>query len=143
MEKIKQNVVVCKPLHTLCIKRKTFEEIIKNKLDIIFFYDYDESTKDLKKGDIVNLTLNSYDWDSEDGIPNLLIQIVSIGHFDYHNTIIVYTPDAAEGENVVSSSIGNTPVSLDVQVTVHTITGEKLDSTFEAIAKSLDNESKK
>ena len=126
MEKIKQNVVVCKPLHTLCIKRKTFEEIIKNKLDIIFFYDYDESTKDLKKGDIVNLTFNFYDWDSKDEMPNLLVQIVSIGHFDYHNTIIVYTP-----------------VSLDVQVTVHTITGEKLDSTFEAIAKSLDNESKK
>ena len=126
MEKIKQNVVACKPLHTLCIKRKTFEAIIKNKLDIIFFYDYDESTKDLKKGDIVNLTLNSYDWDGKDGIPNLLVQIVSIGHFDYHNTAIAFTP-----------------VRLDVQVTVHTITGEELDNKFEAIAKSLDSESKK
>lgn len=126
MEKIKQNVVVCKPLHTLCIKRKTFEAIIKNKLDIIFFYDYDESTKDFKKGDIVNLTLNSYDWDGKDEIPNLLVQIVSIGHFDYHNTAIAFTP-----------------VRLDVQVTVHTIIGEELDNKFEAIAKSLDNESKK
>lgn len=126
MEKIKQNVVVCKPLHTLCINRKMFEAIIKNKLDIIFFYDYDESTKDLKKGDIVNLTLNSYDWDSKDGIPNLLVQIVSIGHFDYHNTAIAFTP-----------------VRLDVQVTVHTIIGEELDDKFEAIAKSLDSESKK
>ena len=126
MEKIKQNVVVCKPLHTLCINRKMFEAIIKDKLDIIVFYDYDESTKDFKKGDVVNLTLNSYDWDSRDGIPNLLVQIVSIGHFDYHNTAIAFTP-----------------VSLDVQVIVHRITGEELDSTFEAIAKSLDNESKK
>ena len=126
MEKIKQNVVVCKPLHTLGINRKMFEAIIKNKLDIIVFYDYDESTKDLKKGDIVNLTLNSYDWDSKDGIPNLLVQIVSIGHFDYHNTAIAFTP-----------------VRLDVQVTVHTIIGEELDNKFEAIAKSLDSESKK
>ena len=126
MEKIKQNVVVCKPLHTLCINRKMFEAIIKNKLDIIVFYDYDESTKDLKKGDIVNLTLNSYDWDSKDGIPNLLVQIVSIGHFDYHNTAIAFTP-----------------VRLDVQVTVHTIIGEELDNTFAAISKSFDDESKK
>lgn len=126
MEKIKQNVVVCKPLHALCLNRKIFETIIKNKLDIVVFCDYDELTKDFKKGDVVNLTLNSYDWYSKDGIPNLLVQIVSIGHFDYHNTAIAFTP-----------------VSLDVQVTVHTITGEELDSTFKAIAKSLDSESKK
>ena len=122
MEKIKQNVVVCKPLHTLCINRKMFEAIIKDKLDIIVFYDYDESTKDFKKGDVVNLTLNSYDWDSKDRIPNLLVQIVSIGHFDYHNTAIAFTP-----------------VSLDVQVIVHRITGEELDSTFEAIADKIFN----
>ena len=122
MEKIKQNVVVCKPLHTLCINRKIFEAIIKNKLDIIVFYDYDEATKDLKKGDVVNLTLNYYDWDSKDKMPNLLVQIVSIGHFDYHDTAIAFTP-----------------VSLDVQVTVHTITDEELDSTFEAIADKIFN----
>lgn len=121
MEKIKQNVVVCKPLHTLRIDRKLFEEIIKNELDIIVFHDYDESTKDFKKGDIVNLTLNSYEWNCDDEVPNLSIQIVSIGHFDYHNTAIAFTP-----------------VSLDVQVTVRTIEGEELDSTFEAIAKSLN-----
>ena len=126
MEKIKQNVVVCKPLHTLCINRKIFEAIIKNKLDIIVFYDYDESTKELKKGDIVNLTLNYYDWDSKDKMPNLLVQIVSIGHFEYHSVAIAFTP-----------------VRLDVQVTVHTIIGEELDNKFEAIAKSLDSESKK
>lgn len=121
MEKIKQNVVVCKPLHTLCIDRKTFEEIIKNKLDIVVFRDYDEATKDLKKGDVVNLTLNSYEWNCDGEVPNLLVQIVSIGHFDYHETAIAFTP-----------------VSLDVQVDIHTITGEELDSTFEAIAKSLN-----
>ena len=121
MEKIKQNVVVCKPLHTLRIERKLFETIIKNELDIIVFHDYDESTKDLKKGDIVNLTLNSYEWNSDDEVPNLLVQIVSIGQFDYHNTAIAFTP-----------------VSLDVQVDIHTITGEELDSTFEAIAKNLN-----
>ena len=126
MEKIKQNVVVCKPLHTLCINRNIFEEIIKNKLGVVVFRDYDESTKDLKKGDIVNLTLNSYDWDSKDGIPNLLVQIVSIGYFEYHSAAIAFTP-----------------VRLDVQVTVHTIIGEELDNKFEAIAKSLDSESKK
>ena len=126
MEKIKQNVVVCEPLHTLRIDRKTFETIIKNKLDVVVLRYYDEETKDLKKGDIVNLTLNSYDWDSKDGIPNLLVQIVSIGHFDYHSTSIAFTP-----------------VRLDVQVTVHTIIGEELDNKFEAIAKSLDSESKK
>lgn len=126
MEKIKQNVVVCKPLHTLRIDRKIFEEIIKNKLDIVVFRDYDEATKDLKKGDIVNLALNSYEWNCDDEAPNLLVQIVSIGHFDYHNTAIAFTP-----------------VSLDVQVDVHTITGEELDSTFEAIAKNLNDESKK
>ena len=126
MEKIKQNVVVCKPLHTLCINRNIFEEIIKNKLGVVVFRDYDESTKDLKKGDVVNLTLHHYDWNSKDKIPNLLVQIVSIGHFDYHNTAIAFTP-----------------VSLDVQIDVHTITGEELDSTFGAIAKSLDDESKK
>ena len=126
MEKIKQNAVVCEPLHTLCIDRKTFETIIKNKLDIVIFYDYNESAKDLKKGDVVNLTLNSYEWNRGDEIPNLLVQIVSIGHFDYHNTAIAFTP-----------------VRLDVQVTVHTIIGEELDDKFEAIAKSLDSESKK
>lgn len=126
MEKIKQNAVVCEPLHTLRIDRKMFEAIIKNKLDIVVLHYYDEETKDLKKGDVVNLTLNSYDWDSKDGIPNLLVQIVSIGHFEYHSTAIAFTP-----------------VSLDVQVTVHAITGEELDSTFEAIAESLDSESKK
>ena len=121
MEKIKQNAVVCEPLHTLCIDRKTFETIIKNKLDIVVFRYYDEETKDLKKGDIVNLTLSYYEWNRDDEIPNLLVQIVSIGHFDYHETAIAFTP-----------------VSLDVQVDVHTITGEELDSTFEAIAKSLN-----
>ena len=126
MEKIKQNAVICKLFRTLCINRKTFEAIIKNKLDIIFFYDYDESTKDLKKGDIVNLTLNSYDWDGKDEIPNLLVQIVSIGHFDYHNTAIAFAP-----------------IRLDVQIDVHTIIGKELDNIFEAIAKSLDSESKK
>ena len=122
MEKIKQNAVVCEPLHTLCIDRKTFETIIENKLDIVIFHDYDEATKDLKKGDVVNLTLNSYEWNRGDEIPNLLVQIVSIGHFDYHDTAIAFTP-----------------VSLDVQVTVHTITDEELDSTFEAIADKIFN----
>lgn len=126
MEKIKQNLDVSKSFRELCINRKMFESIIKNKLDIVIFYDYDEATKDLKKGDVVNLTLNYYDWNSKDEMPNLLVQIVSIGHFDYHSTAIAFTP-----------------VSLDVQVDVHTITGEELDSTFEAIAKSLDDESKK
>ena len=126
MEKIKQNVVVCKPLHTLSIDRKIFETIIKNKLDIVVFHDYDESTKDLKKGDVVNLTLNSYEWKCDDEVPNLLVQIVSIGHFDYLNVAIAFTP-----------------VSLDVQIDVHTIIDEELDSTFEAIAKSLNDESKK
>ena len=126
MEKITQNLDVSESLRTLCINRKMFESIIKNKLDIVIFYDYDETTKDLKKGDVVNLTLNYYDWDSKDKMPNLLVQIVSIGHFDYHSTAIAFTP-----------------VSLDVQIDVHTLTGEELDSTFEAIAKSLDNESKK
>ena len=121
MEKIKQNAVVCEPLHTIYIDRKTLEAIVKNKLDIVVFYNYDESTKDIKKGDVVNLTLKPYDWDRDDEEPNLLVQIVSIGHFDYHNTAIAFTP-----------------VSLDVQVIVHTITGEELDSTFEAIAKSLN-----
>ena len=125
MEKTKQNVVVYKPLHTLCIDREVFETIIKNKLDIVVFYDYNESTKNLKKGDVVNLTLKSYEWNGEDAAPNLLVQIVSIGHFDHCNTAIAFAP-----------------VSLDVQVDVHTITGEELDSTFAAIAKSLDNESK-
>ena len=126
MEKIKQNLDVRESLPELCINRKMFEEIIKNKLDIIVFYDYDEATKDLKKGDVVNLTLNCYAWDGEDAIPNLLVQIVSIGHFEYHSVAIAFKP-----------------VSLDVQVDVHTITGEELDNTFEAIAKSLDDESKK
>ena len=126
MEKIKLNVDVCKSLRALRIDRKMFEAIIKNKLDIIVFYDYDEVTKDLKKGDVVNLTLHHYDWNSKDKIPNLLVQIVSIGHFDYHNTAIAFTP-----------------ASLDVQVTVNTITGEELDSTFKAIARSLNDESKK
>ena len=126
MEKAKQNVVACKPLHTLCIDREMFETIIKNKLDIVIFYDYNESTKDLKKGDVVNLTLNYYDWDSKDEMPSLLVQIVSIGHFGQYNTAIAFTP-----------------VSLDVQVTVHAITGEELDSTFAAIDKSLNDESKK
>lgn len=126
MEKIKQNVDVREAFPELCINRKMFESIIKNKLDIVLFYDYDEATKDLKKGDIVNLTLNYYDWNSKDEMPNLLVQIVSIGHFDYHSTAIAFTP-----------------VSLDVQVDVHTINGEELDNTFEAIAKSLDDESKK
>ena len=126
MEKIKQNLDVSESLPELCINRKMFESIIKNKSDIIIFYDYDEATKELKKGDVVNLTLNYYDWDSKDKMPNLLVQIVSIGHFDYHSTAIAFTP-----------------VSLDVQIDVHAITGEELDSTFEAIAKSLDNESKK
>ena len=122
MEKIKQNAVVCEPLHTLCLDRKIFETIIENKLDIVIFHDYDEATKDLKKGDVVNLTLNSYEWNRGDEIPNLLVQIVSIGHFDYHDTAIAFTP-----------------VSLDVQVTVHTITDEELDSTFEAIADKIFN----
>ena len=122
MEKTKQDVIVYKPLHTLCINRETFETIIKNKLDIVIFYDYNESAKDLKKGDVVNLTLNYYDWDSKDKMPNLLVQIVSIGHFDYHETAIAFTP-----------------VSLDVQVDVHTITGEELDNTFEAIADKIFN----
>ena len=122
MEKIKQNAVVCEPLHTLCLDRKIFETIIENKLDIVIFHDYDEATKDLKKGDVVNLTLNSYEWNRGDEIPNLLVQIVSIGHFDYHETAIAFTP-----------------VSLDVQVDVHTITGEELDSTFEAIADKIFN----
>ena len=128
MEKTKLNVDVdvCKSLRTLRIDRKMFEAIIKNKLDIIVFYDYDEVTKDLKKGDVVNLTLHHYDWNSKDKIPNLLVQIVSIGHFDYSNTAIAFTP-----------------VGLDVQVTTHAITGEELDSTFKAVAKSLDDESKK
>ena len=126
MEKIKQNVDVSKSFRALCINRKLFEAIIKNKLDIIVFYDYDEATKDLKKGDIVNLTLNFYDWDGDGEVPNLLVQIVSIGHFDYKSVAIAFTP-----------------VSLDVQIDVHTITGEELDSTFEAIAKSLNDESKK
>ena len=121
MEKIKQNVVVCKPLHTLRIERKILETIIKNKLDIVVFRDYDESAKDLKKGDVVNLTLNDYDWDGDDEIPNLLVQIISIGHFDYHNTAIAFTP-----------------VSIDVQVTVHTIADEELDNTFDVITKSLN-----
>lgn len=125
MEKTKQNAVVYKPLHTLRIDRKTFETIIKNKLDIVIFYDYGESTKDLKKGDVANLTLDSYDWNGKDEAPNLLVQIASIGHFDHYNTAIAFTP-----------------VSLDVQVTVHAITGEELDSTFKAVAKSLDDESK-
>lgn len=126
MEKTKQDVVVYKPLHTLCIDRKVFERIIKNKLDIVVFYDYDSSTIDLKKGDVVNLTFDSYEWEGKDAAPNLLVQIVSIGHFDYHNTAIAFTP-----------------VGLDVQVTVHAIAGEELDSTFKAVAKSLDDESKK
>ena len=126
MEKTKQDVVVCKPLHTLCIDRETFETIIKNKLDIVIFYDYNESTKDLKKGDVVNLTLKYYDWSGDDAVPSLLVQIVSIGHFDHYNAAIAFTP-----------------VSLDVQVAVHAITGEELDSTFAAIGKSLDDESKK
>ena len=126
MEKIKQNVDVRKSLRTLRINRKMFEAIIKNKLDIVVFYDYNEVTKDLKKGDVVNLTLNFYDWSRNDAMPNLLVQIVSIGHFDDYNTAIAFTP-----------------VSLDVQVTVHAITGEELDNTFEAIAKSLNDESKK
>lgn len=126
MEKIKQNVDVRKSLRTLRINRKMFEAVIKNKLDIIIFYDYNEVTKDLKKGDVINLTLNFYDWNSNDEMPNLLVQIVSIGHFDYYNTAIAFTP-----------------VSLDVQVTVHAITGEELDNTFGAIAESLNDESKK
>ena len=126
MEKITQNLDVSESLRTLCINRKMFKSIIKNKLDIVIFYDYDETTKDLKKGDVVNLTLNYYDWDSKDKMPNLLVQIVSIGHFEYHSVAIAFTP-----------------VSLDVQVAVHAITGEELDSTFEAIAKSLNDESKK
>lgn len=125
MEKTKQDVVVYKPLHTLCIDREAFEAIIKNKLDIVIFYDYNESTKDLKKGDVVNLTLKYYDWNGDDAVPSLLVQIVSIGHFGY-NTAIAFTP-----------------VGLDVQVAVHAITGEELDSTFAAIAKSFDDESKK
>lgn len=128
MEKIKQNldVDVSEAFRTLCINRKMFEAIIKNKLDIIIFYDYDEATKDLKKGDVVNLTLNYYDWDSKDKMPNLLVQIVSIGHFEYHSVAIAFTP-----------------VSLDVQIDVHTLIGEELDNTFGAIAKSLNDESKK
>lgn len=126
MEKTKQNLDVCKSLHTLHIDRKMFETIIKNRLDIIVFYDYDETTKDLKKGDIVNLTLNSYDWNSNDEIPNLLVQIVSIGHFDYHNTAIAFSP-----------------VNLDVQITVNVISGKELDDTFASITKSLNNESKR
>ena len=126
MEKIAQNLDVCKAFRTLCINRKLFEAIIKNKLDIVVFYDYDEATKDLKKGDIVNLTFNFYDWDGDNEVPNLLVQIVSIGHFEYHSVAVAFTP-----------------VSLDVQVDVHTITGEELDNTFEAIAKSLNDESKK
>ena len=126
MEKTKQDVIVYKPLHTLCIDRETFETIIKNKLDIVIFYDYNESAKDLKKGDVVNLTLKYYDWNGKDAIPNLLVQIVSIGNFGSYNTAIAFTP-----------------VRLDVQVTVHTIIGEELDNKFEAIAKSLDSESKK
>lgn len=126
MEKTKQDVVVYKPLHTLCLDRKMFETIIKNKLDIVDFYDYDGSTKDFKKGDVVNLTLKSYEWNGKDAVPNLLVQIVSIGHFDYHDTAMAFTP-----------------VGLDVQVTVHTLTDEELDSTFAAIDKSLDDESKK
>ena len=126
MEKTKQDVIVYKPLHTLCIDRETFETIIKNKLDIVIFYDYNESAKDLKKGDVVNLTLKYYDWDGKDAIPNLLVQIVSIGNFGSYNTAIAFTP-----------------VSLDVQVDVRAITGEELDSTFAAIGKSLDDESKK
>ena len=125
MEKTKQDVVVYKPLHTLCIDRKVFERIIKNKLDIFVFLDYDSSTIDLKKGDIVNLTFDSYEWNGKDAAPSLLVKIVSIGHFDYHNTAIAFTP-----------------VGLDVQVTVHEITGEELDSTFKAAAKSLADESK-
>ena len=126
MEKTKQDVIVYKPLHTLCIDRETFETIIKNKLDIVIFYDYNESAKDLKKGDVVNLTLKYYDWDGKDAIPNLLVQIVSIGNFGSYNTAIAFTP-----------------VSLDVQVAVHALTGEELDNTFAAIAKSIDDESKK
>ena len=126
MEKTKQDVIVYKPLHTLCIDRETFETIIKNKLDIVIFYDYNESAKDLKKGDVVNLTLKYYDWDGKDAIPNLLVQIVSIGNFGSYNTAIAFTP-----------------VSLDVQVAVHAITGEELDNTFAAISKSFDDESKK
>ena len=126
MEKIKQNAVVCEPLHTLCLERKIFETIIKNKLDIVVFRYYDEETKDLKKGDIVNLTLSYYEWSRDDEIPNLLVQIVSIGNFGSYNTAIAFTP-----------------VSLDVQVAVHALTGEELDSTFAAISKSFDDESKK
>ena len=126
MEKTKQDVIVYKPLHTLCIDRETFETIVKNKLDIVIFYDYNESAKDLKKGDVVNLTLKYYDWDGKDAIPNLLVQIVSIGNFGSYNTAIAFTP-----------------VSLDVQVAVHAITGEELDNTFAAISKSFDDESKK
>lgn len=126
MEKTKQDVIVYKPLHTLCIDRETFETIIKNKLDIVIFYDYNESAKDLKKGDVVNLTLKYYDWDGKDAIPNLLVQIVSIGNFGSYNTAIAFTP-----------------VSLDVQVAVHALTGEELDSTFAAISKSFNDESKK
>ena len=126
MEKTKQDVIVYKPLHTLCIDRETFKTIIKNKLDIVIFYDYNESAKDLKKGDVVNLTLKYYDWDGKDAIPNLLVQIVSIGNFGSYNTAIAFTP-----------------VSLDVQVAVHALTGEELDSTFAAISKSFNDESKK
>ena len=126
MEKTKQDVVVYKPLHTLCIDRETFETIIKNKLDIVIFYDYNESAKDRKKGDVVDLTLKYYHWDGKEAIPNLLVQIVSIGNFGSYNTAIAFTP-----------------VSLDVQVAVHALTGEELDSTFAAIAKSFDDESKK
>lgn len=126
MEKTKQDVVVYKPLRTLCIDRKIFERVIKYKLDIVVFYDYDSSTKDLKKGDVVNLTFDSYEWNGKDAVPSLLVQIVSIGHFEYHNTAIAFTP-----------------VGLDVQVAVHAITGEELDSTFAAISKSLNDESKK
>lgn len=125
MEKTKQNVDVSKSFRELCINRKMFESIIKNKLGIIVFYDYDEATKDLKKGDVVNLTLNYYDWDGDGEAPNLLVQIVSIGHFEYHSVAIAFTP-----------------VSLDVQIDVHTLTGEELDNTFEAIAKRLNDESK-
>ena len=122
MEKIKQNAVVCEPLHTLCLDRKIFETIIENKLDIVIFHDYDEATKDLKKGDVVNLTLNSYEWNRGDEIPNLLVQIVSIGHFNHYNVAIAFTL-----------------VSLDVQVDARAITGEELDSTFEAIADKIFN----